>query len=92
MQSEQAELIAIKAMGWLIPNEDLLSIFLSSSGLSAENLRHFAGEVEILVAVLDFLVMDDSWVLDCAHDLGIPPQSFLAARHALPGGREMHWT
>lgn len=89
---EFAETLALKALGWLVGNEDLLPLFLGATGSTAAELRSRAAEPEFLASVLDFLLMNDAWVVafcdaaDCSYD------DPMQARHALPGGGEAHWT
>lgn len=92
MKREKAETLALKALGWLVGNEELLPVFLGSSGTTLEEMRGRAADSEFLGLVLDFLLMDDSWVLDFAGFAGIPPEGVMAARQALPGGEAVHWT
>jgi len=87
-----AEIFALEALTWLVGREDLLSIFLGSSGLSRDDLRDRAGDTELLVAVLDFLLMDDEWIRAFCDDKGHDYAAVMSARDALPGGGDMHWT
>jgi hypothetical protein len=52
--------------------DDLVEVFLGSSGASLDDLRARAAEPEFLASVLDFILMDDAWVLECADALGCP--------------------
>ena len=45
-----------------------------------------------LAALVDYLLETDARVLACTADLGLPPEALGAARQALPGGRDPHWT
>jgi hypothetical protein len=42
-------------------------------GASLDDLRARAAEPEFLASVLDFILMDDAWVVDCADALDVPP-------------------
>ena len=92
MTPHVAETFALNVLTWLVGDEDLLPIFLSSSGTDGTDLRENAGSHEVLGAVLDFLLMDDAWVLRCCEDTGLDPNLMMTARAALPGGAQMHWT
>jgi hypothetical protein len=92
MRREAAETLALRALGWLAGNEDLLPVFLGSTGASLEDLRMRAAEPEFLGSVLDFLLMDDAWVMGFSQAESVPPETLLAARQALPGGEAVHWT
>ena len=92
MQQDFAEQVAIKALGWLASNDDLMPVFLGATGSSAEDLRAQASDPAFLTAVLDFLCMDDAWVVAFCDHAGLSYEVPLQARQALPGGGEMHWT
>lgn len=92
MSQESAEAIALRALAWLAGNEDLLPVFLGSSGASAGDLREMAQEPEFLAAVLDFLLMDDAWVMAFCAAEGLDNTVPMQAREALPGGARINWT
>lgn len=92
MRAEEAETVALQALAWLAAEDDLLQVFLGSAGLGAGDLKARASDPEVLAAVLDFLVMDDTWVKAFAESLGRSPEDAMRARAALPGGALPHWT
>lgn len=92
MTELEAQTIALKALAWLAGNDELLPVFMGASGVMADEMRSRAGEPEFLGSVLDFLLMDDAWVLDCAGATGEAPEKLRPARMALPGGAEVSWT
>ena len=51
-----------------------------------------ATEPEFLGAVLDFLMMDDAWVVGFCDAQGLKYETPMMARAALPGGAQMSWT
>jgi hypothetical protein len=89
---DQAETIALKALAWLAGNEDLLPQFLGASGLGPDELATRAAEPELLGAVLDFILMNDDWVQAFCRGEHLAYDRLMAARVALPGGKQMHWT
>jgi hypothetical protein len=92
MQRDQAETVALEALAWLAGSDELLPVFLGASGVGAEELRTRAAEPDFLAALLDFVLLDDDWVLAFAQETGRPPEQVAAARVALPGGDGPHWT
>lgn len=92
MDRGQAEVVALKALGWLSGHDELMPVFLGATGATLDDLRARAGEAEFLASVLDFLTMDDAWVTAFCEAEGLPYETPLAARRALPGGGEVHWT
>ena len=92
MSPENAETIALQALGWLVGHEDLLPVFLGSSGASESDLRARAADPEFLGSVLEFLTMDDAWVMAFCDAHGMAYDMPMQARWALPGGAPVHWT
>ncbi|WP_417249944.1 DUF3572 domain-containing protein [Celeribacter sp.] len=92
MNEATAQTIALNVLTWLAGDDDLFAIFMGSSGMSAQELAQRAGEAEVLAAVLDFVTMDDAWVLRWAEETGGAPTAPMEARMALPGGAQVNWT
>lgn len=91
MDRDFAETVALRALGWLLEEDDLRGVFLGSTGASAQD---FAADIEpdLLVAVLDFLCMDDAWVVAFCDHAGYAYDVPRAAKAALPGGALPEWT
>lgn len=89
---DKAETIALQALGWLVGNDDLRPVFMGATGIDENDLRLRAGEAEFLGSVLDFLLMDDAWVVACCDAMALPYDQLMQARAALPGGQQVHWT
>ncbi|KIN73215.1 DUF3572 domain-containing protein [Sulfitobacter guttiformis] len=87
-----AETIAIETLTWLVGNEDLLPVFLGSTGASAADMRSAVDNPDFLGSVLDFIMMDDAWVIACCDAQRIPYERLAEARMGLPGGEQRHWT
>lgn len=83
-----AEVTALRALAWLVGDEDRTMRFLAITGCDAEALRRRAGEPEVLGAVLDFLLEDEAALLDFAAFADMPPNTVAAARRFLPGTME----
>lgn len=92
LSKDSAEVVAIEALSWLATNEELLPVFMGSTGTNGDDIKARAQDPEFLGSVLDFVLMDDSWVLSfceaCGYDTDFP----MRARAALPGGDLTHWT
>jgi hypothetical protein len=92
MQREAAETVGVQALGWLAGNDELLPVFLGSTGASLDDLRAGAGDPAFLGSVLDFVMMDDAWVVAFCDSVAIAYTAPMQARAALPGGGQVHWT
>lgn len=89
---EAAETLGLEVLGWLVGQEDLIDVFLGSTGTSEAELRARAADPEFLGSVMDFLLMNDAWVIRFCDDHGLAYDRLMLARAALPGGDQVHWT
>ncbi|MEX1662933.1 DUF3572 domain-containing protein [uncultured Thioclava sp.] len=92
MGQEFAHVLAIRALGWLVSQETLIDGFLAHTGATQEDLRAQAGDPDFLCGVLDYILLNDQWVLDCAADLEVVPEELPGARMVLGRGDQRHWT
>ena len=92
MSQESAETVGLQALGWLAGNEDLLPVFLGATGASEADVRSGASDPAFLGGLLDFLMMDDAWVMSFCDSTSMPYDRLMQARHSLPGGEQVNWT
>lgn len=92
MNIENAQTIALQALAWIVASEEHCPIFLGATGGSVDDLRNRANDAEFQAAVLEFVTMDDSWVMAFCDSVGLDYDQPLRARYALPGAAEIHWT
>ena len=92
IERDTAETLALDVLGWLVTQDELLSTFQGASGLGTSDLKERAGDPELLGAVMDFLLMDDAWVMSYCDAAKIPYERLAQARAHLPGGEQVHWT
>ncbi len=86
MTSENAEILALEALGWLAGEEDGIKRFLDQSGIDAGALREGAGSPEMNGAVLDFLLGHEDLLMRFCEAASVEPKDVHAARRAF--GRE----
>lgn len=89
---ESAETLALRCLGWLAGHDELLPVFLGATGASEADLRAGAEDPAFLASVLDFLLMDDAWVMEFCSAMELPNEAPMRARAALPGGAQVNWT
>ncbi len=92
MTEDAAGTLALRALGWLIGEDDLLGVFLGATGASADDLRAQAADPAFQASVLEFLTMDDAWVTRFCDSLGEEYTAPLAAARVLAGEAGRHWT
>jgi hypothetical protein len=89
---DHAETVALRALAWLLQEETQRDAFLSASGLSPDDLRQRAGDADILLAVIDFVLGEDARVMAFCDTAGLPYAALMSVRAALPGGADFNWT
>ena len=92
MTVEEAEIYALKATNWLVSNQELLDLFMGSTGVSETTIKSDIQKTVFLVAVLDFLLLDDKWVMEACDAMKLQPELMQTARLFLPGGDQVNWT
>lgn len=92
LSRNSAETVALQSLAWLVANEDLLPVFLGATGASEDDMRGAAHDPVFLGSVLDFILMDDAWVVACCDAHQMPYERLSEARQGLPGGESVHWT
>ncbi|SDW15498.1 DUF3572 domain-containing protein [Litoreibacter albidus] len=92
MTPQKAEELALSVLGWLAASDDMMGVFLGSSGSSIDSVRAQASDPAFLGSVLDFLLMDDSWVTAFCDANSVDYRQPMIARQYLPGGDVPNWT
>lgn len=87
---DEAEMLAISALGFLAGDTGRLGRFLALTGLGPDDLRRAAGEPAVLGAVLGHLMGDERLLLAFAEEAGHPPES-IATAHAQLTGEVGEW-
>ncbi|PZO75170.1 MAG: DUF3572 domain-containing protein [Mesorhizobium amorphae] len=88
MDKESAEALAIKGLGFIAADPELLPRFLSITGIEAGQIRTAAREPGFLAGVLQFLLNHEPTLLQFAEAAGIAPQTVGEALRRLPFGGE----
>ncbi|EME71984.1 hypothetical protein H261_00355 [Paramagnetospirillum caucaseum] len=85
LSQASAEVTALRALAWVVTDQERGMRFLALTGCDAATLRRRAGETDVLGAVLDFLLDDETALRAFADEVDLPAQSVALARFALPG-------
>lgn len=91
-RTDAPETIALQALAWIAGDAEMLTHFLNASGARPGDLAAAAQDADFLGSVLDFLLLEDGWVMAFCDGAGLAYEAPARARAALPGGRHEHWT
>jgi Protein of unknown function (DUF3572) len=83
--TEQAEIIALKALGFLAAEPERFQRFMDLSGTTLEAIRSAAADPAFLGGVLDHLLADQTLLLLFAEAQDLRPESIPQFRRKLPG-------
>ncbi|WP_290543862.1 DUF3572 domain-containing protein [Aestuariivirga sp.] len=83
--SEDAEILAIDAIGFLASDSERLQRFMDLSGLDVAAIRAGAAKPAFLGFILDHLLGDESLLLIFAEEQRIRPERIVQLRRKLPG-------
>lgn len=89
MEQTDAEILALKALGWVAGEQETLSQFMAQSGVELDDLRGKAGNLELLAALLDFVLADDALARAFCTEAEIESLRLHQARGLLPGGGQV---
>ena len=92
MDREIVETRALEVLTWVLSEDDLIQVFMGATGASQNDLRSNTLSHEFLLSILDFVLMDDRWVISCSKFLNIDPSQIQLIRMSLDGGQEVTWT
>lgn len=79
-----AELVT-QLVAFMTQGEDRFARFIGLTGLSIQDLRERLSDPSFQAMVLDQALEDESWVLEFAASVNLPPDCVLKARRKLPG-------
>ncbi len=80
---EEAEKLSIKALGFLVSEENRLQRFISLTGLDPATLREAATDPRFLASVLEYMMQDEALLLEFAEIEALDPTEVPAAHAAL---------
>ena len=80
---EEAEKLALSALGWTLSDPARAQRLLALTGLTPDGLRSRLGEPSLLVEILGFLEAHEPDLLACADALEVTPELLVEARRRL---------
>lgn len=86
--SENASIIALNFIGFLVSDEERLGRFCAHTGLAPADLRGSIGEAGFQAMALDYALGDEALLAAFAAAARLDPQAVAEARRFLPGYAE----
>jgi hypothetical protein len=80
---EQAEMLAIQALGFIAEEPERLGRFLDLTGIPVEHIRAAARQRGFLAGVLEHMLGDENLLTAFADSAGVNPAEIAGARSAL---------
>jgi hypothetical protein len=87
---EQAQEIAIAALGYIAGDPELLQRFLAITGIEPHSIREAAEQPGFLAGVLQFIAAHEPTLVAFADSAGVRPDAILSAMRALPQGDDRY--
>lgn len=89
--SDDAEATAIAVLAWLAGEPELLSRFMSLTGVDASDLRAAVGNRGFLTGLLDFLMGHEPTLMAFCEATGTKPERVVRAHAELAGTAHSGW-
>ena len=87
---DESEALAVRALGFIAADPELLPRFLAITGIDASAIRRAAAEPGFLAGVLQFILAHEPTLMRFAEETGTPPAAVGQALRALPAGDDSH--
>jgi hypothetical protein len=85
---EAAQALSLEALAFLAADENRLGALLAQCGWSLPELRAGAADPLVLAGVMDFLLGNETWLLEFCAETGCKPEMPMRARRLLPGAED----
>jgi len=83
MTEEYAQIIGLKGLAFLAEDAEIFGGFLQLTGMSAEDIHLHASETSTIIGILDYLLSDESLLLNFCSQANIAPELPRTARMVL---------
>lgn len=86
MPDQKYEIIALKALGYIVSDDALRDRFVALTGLDSDTLRENLDQPATLISILEFLVSHEPDLIAAAEAQSISPDAIVKAWRTLGGG------
>lgn len=92
MNDEQAKIVALQALAYLVDEQQVLQRFIDLSGVDLSDLRSRADDPGMLVGVLEFFLGFEPQLLEMCAATGLSAEAPGQARRCLLGVKIEEWS
>ena len=92
MNDEQAKIVALQALAYLVDEQQVLQRFIDLSGVDLSDLRSRADDPGMLAGVLEFFLGFEPQLLEMCAATGLPAEAPAQARRCLLGVQFEEWS
>ena len=92
MNEEQAKIIGLQSLSYLVGNPSALERFFALSGVNADDLRRRADDPAMLAGILDFFLGNEAQLLEMCRATDMAGEAPALARRRLMGGQNDEWS
>ena len=92
MNDEQAKVIALQVLTYLVGEQHVLQRFIDLSGVDLSDLRSRADDPDMLAGVLEFFLGFEPQLLEMCAVTGLPAEAPAQARRCLLGVQIGEWS
>ncbi|MDQ0393069.1 DUF3572 family protein [Labrys monachus] len=82
-QKEEAQAVAVAALGFIAADEDRLGHFLDLTGLAPDDIRRAVSQAGFLASVLQHVMSDEATAAAFATENHLSPEALRRAAHRL---------
>ncbi|HWA03290.1 MAG TPA: DUF3572 domain-containing protein [Rhizomicrobium sp.] len=84
--SENAAVLALQSLAFLAGSREAIERFAAATGCDPSDMRIRADEPDFLVSVLDFLLSDETLLVEFSSEFEVDVRAVHMARHVLSEG------
>ncbi len=85
MNTDEASAVALMALSYIFEDEDRRDRFFALTGYDPDDLKQSFNSPEFLGGVLDYILLDESLLLNFVETSGLDPNTPRDVRSILPG-------
>jgi hypothetical protein len=91
ISDDDAQTMAIRILGWITGQPELLSRFMALTGVDGASIRSAAAEPGFLAGVTDFVMAHEPTLMAFCEENDVKAEMVVACHHRLAGPESENW-